>query len=513
MNRLSMVGVFAMLAAIAGGGYWYWQKAEADNAKKGVVVAEGKDAKGGDKDAKGGGKDAKGKGKGKGRGGPVPVRTVSVKRQPMPVVIDAVGSVESEHSVAVRPQVGGILTAVSFKEGDYVRQGQVLFRIDSRPMQVSVAQTQAAVTRDEAQLAQARAQEQRLRPLAEKEYITRQEYDVAATQVKSLEATVTANKAVVDAARLQLSYSEIKAPISGRTGSLNVKAGNLVAAGTGGAPLVQINSTKPIMVVLAVPQRNLDDIRKVGKEQFKVQVTPAGGSGVAATGNLVFIDNAVNPATGTIQVKARIKNDKEELWPGQFVSGRIILRVEEDAVTVPEGAVQPGQDGPFVFVVREGRARARNVTVDRQLGPQVVIAKGLKGDEQVVIEVPPTLTDGSQITLAGEGKGGKGGKGKGKAAEGGEEAKPTDGAAPEEGGKKGGKGGKGKGKAAEGGEEAKPADGAAPDEGGKKGSKGGKGKAGDASDSGAKSDSGGAPTGGDGKARGGKPAADEPPKG
>ena len=210
MNRLSMVGVFAVLAAIGGGGYWFWQKSEAEDAKKGAVVAAGKDGK----EAQGGkgGKDGKeAKGKGKGRGGPVSVRTTTAKRQPMPVVIDAVGSVESEHSVSVRPQVGGTLTSVRFKEGDYVKQGQVLFTIDSRPMQVSVAQTQAAVTRDEAQLAQSRAQEERLRPLADKEYITRQEYDVAATQVKSLEATVTANKAVVDAAKLQLSYSQITA--------------------------------------------------------------------------------------------------------------------------------------------------------------------------------------------------------------------------------------------------------------------------------------------------------------
>lgn len=418
MNRLSMVGLFAVLAAMAGGGYWYWQKSEAD-AKAKAVVADGKEGKAAT-GAKGG-KDAKGKGKG--RGGPVAVRTTTAKRQAMPVVIEAVGTVESEHSVAVRPQVSGTLTAVNFKEGDYVKQGQVLFRIDSRPMLVSVAQTQAAVARDEAQLAQARAQEQRLRPLAEKEYITRQEYDVAATQMKSLEATVTANKAVVDAARLQLSYSEIAAPISGRTGSLNVKAGNLVAAGTGGAPLVMINSTRPILVALSVPQRNLDEIRRIGtKEPLKVEITPAGGSGVAAMGRLVFIDNTVNPSTGTILVKARVINEKEELWPGQFVSARIILRVEDDAITLSENAVQPGQDGPFVFVVKDGRARAQNVTVDRQLGPQMVISKGLKGDEQIVIEVPPTLTNGSQVTLAGEG-GGKGGKGGGKGGKG----KPKDG--------------------------------------------------------------------------------------
>lgn len=397
MKRLSMILVFGLIAAVAGGGYWYWQKSGAGSDK--AVAADAKKAKG----------------KGRGKGGPISVRTTTVKRQAMPVVIEAVGSVESEHSVAVRSQVNGTLTAVNFKEGDYVKQGQVLFRVDSRPMQASVAQTKAALARDEALLAQARAQEERLRPLAQKEYITRQEYDVAATQSKSLEATVAANRAVVDAAQLQLSYTEITSPIAGRTGSLSVKEGNLITAGTGGTPLVVVNSTKPILVALSVPQQRLDDIRQIwGKRDLKVQIFPSGSVGKMTDGTLVFIDNSVNPATGTILVKARAKNENEELWPGQFVSARIILRVEEDAMTLPEGAVLPGQDGPFVFVVKDGRARVQNVTVDRQLDGNSVISKGLKGDEQIVIEVPPTLVDGSQVVLRGEGEGRGQGKGKGK---------------------------------------------------------------------------------------------------
>lgn len=406
MNRLSMVGTFCVVAAVVGGGYWFWQKSSATpGGDKGKAVAQGKEAKG----------------KGKGKGGPVTVRTTNAARKAMPVVIDAVGSVESEHSVAVRTQINGTLTSVNFKEGDYVRQGQVLFTIDSRPMQASVAQTQAAVMRDKAQLEQARAQEARLRPLAEKEYISRQEYDVAATQTKALEATVAANSAVVEAARTQLSYAQLTAPISGRTGGLTVKAGNLLFAAAASAPLVTINSTKPIMVAMSVPQRSLDDIRSVlGKRELKVEISPSGGGAQIATGTLVFVDNAVNPTTGTILVKARVKNENEELWPGQFIAGRIILRVEDDAVTVPESAVQPGQEGPFVYVVKDGRANLQYVTVDRQIGREVVISKGLKGDEQLVVEVPPTLTNGSQVTLGGSGKGGsdsgKGGKsGKAKA--------------------------------------------------------------------------------------------------
>ena len=423
MRRLSILLVFGLIAAVGGGGYWYWQKSNAG---------------GGDK-AKSEGKAESKKGKGKGKGGPVAVRTITVKRQAMPVVIDAVGSVESEHSVAVRPQVNGTLLAVNFKEGDYVKQGQVLFSVDSRAMQASVAQTQAAAMRDEAQLAQARAQEARLRPLADREYITRQEYDVAATQMKALEATVAANKAIVQAAQLQLSYGQITSPIAGRTGGLSVKAGNLVTGGTGGAPLVVVNSTKPILVALSVPQRNLNDIReRWGKQELKVEIAASGGDASIATGTLVFIDNSVNPTTGTILVKARVKNENEELWPGQFVSARIVLRVEDDAMTLPEGAVQPGQDGPFVFVVKDGRAQVRTVTVDRQLGEQVVVSKGLKGDERIVIEVPPTLTGGSQVTLRAEGEGeskekgkGKGGKGKkDKAAEAGKAERGEKGSEP-----------------------------------------------------------------------------------
>jgi len=402
--------VFVVLCLAGGGGYYWWSKQPVRS--------------GGDGKAEVAKAEAKGKGK-KGRGGPVTVRTITPKRQAMPVLIDAVGSVESEHSVAVRPQVGGVLTAVLFKEGDYVKAGQVLFQIDQRPMQAAVAQSSAAVKRDEAQLTQAQAQEGRLRPLVEKDYVTKQEYDVAATAAKSLEATVSANRAALEQAQLQLAYGRIVAPISGRTGSLNVKAGNLVAAGTSGPPLVVINSTRPILVSLPVPQRYLEDVRKYwGTPDLRVEIAADRGGATLVEGKLVFIDNAVNPSTGTILLKAQVPNEKEELWPGQFLAARIVLRVEKDAMVLPEGAIQPGQEGPFVFVVSDGRARIKSIVVDRQVNDQVVIAKGLNGDEQVVIDVPPTLAPNSPVVIGGgDGKGaGKGkGKGKGKPAEGGGE--------------------------------------------------------------------------------------------
>ena len=412
MKLLVKILLIACVIGAAGGFYWW----KTQPAAKPTEAAAGKASK------------AEGKGAGKrGGGGPVSVRTVAVSREAMPVVIDAVGTVESEHSVAVRPQVNGVLTAVLFKEGDRVKQGQSLFSIDSRPMQASVDQARSALARDQAQLAQAKEQEARLRPLMQKEYITRNDYDVAATQVKSLEAVVAANGAVLEQTQLQLSYAHIKAPISGRTGSLSVDAGNLVTGGTGGSPLVVINSTQPITVALSVPQRFLEDVRRYwNTPDLKVQISRNPGGPAIAEGALVFIDNTVNPTTGTILLKARFKNEKEELWPGQFVAARIILKVEKDALVLPEGAVQPGQDRPFVYVIRDNKAAMQEVRVARQIGNKVVIDKGLNGDEQVVIDVPLALTVGAQVVVRApddgkgkdaedkSGKRGKDGKEKGK---------------------------------------------------------------------------------------------------
>ena len=382
--------IFLVIFVLGGGGIYWWTKQTGTSAES--AKAEGKSGRRG--------------------GGPIAVTAVKVTRAAMPVVIDAVGTVESEHSVAVRPQVSGVLEAVLFKEGDRVKEGQPLFQLDARPMRAAVDQARAALTRDQAQYAQAQAQEARLRPLMEKDYVTRQEYDVAATQAKALESTVNANKAGLEQAQLQLSYATIVAPIGGRTGSLSVRAGNLVTGGTGGAPLVVINSMQPILVSLSVPQRYLEDVRKVwGNADLRVDISPNPGAPAVAQGQLIFIDNTVNPTTGTITFKARVKNEKEELWPGQFIAARIVLRVEADAIVLPEAAVLPGQDGPFVYVVRDGRAKVQKVTVDRQIGERMVISAGLDGSEEVLINVPPSVTDGSQVTMRGEGKeGGKDGK-------------------------------------------------------------------------------------------------------
>jgi len=427
----ALVKTLLVICVLAAGSGLYWWQTQANT--KSADAGSGKTAKADGK------AEGKGKGKGSGRrggaGGPISVRVVEVARQNMPVVIDVVGTVESEHTVAVRPQVVGVVEAVMFKEGDFVKEGQALFRVDPRPAQATVDQVRATVARDQAQLVQARAQEARLRPLMEKDYITRSEFDVAATQVKALEATAEASRASLEQAQVQLSYSLIKAPISGRTGGLAIKAGNLVTTGNGAPTLVIINRTQPILVSLGVPQRYLEEIRRYwNTPELKVQISPNPAAPVVAEGTLVFMDNTVNPTTVTITLKARVKNDKEELWPGQFVAARIVLKIEKDAVVLPESAVQPGQNGPFVYVVRDGKAAMQEVQVSRQIGNMVVIAKGLNGGEQAVTDAPPSLADNSPVVLRGAGapEGGgqageaKGkGKGKGKPEEAGKEATET----------------------------------------------------------------------------------------
>ncbi|MGQ0524759.1 MAG: efflux RND transporter periplasmic adaptor subunit [Betaproteobacteria bacterium] len=407
MKRLVMVLVFLTIGAAAAGGYWYWQKSASDAAAQSATKEKGKGA-----------------GKGRGGGGPISVRVARATTKPMPILIEAVGTVEPEQSVQVRAQVSGVLQSVLFKEGDKVKAGQQLMQIDPRTYQAQYNQALAALARDKAQLENARAQQERLEPLLKREFITRQEYDVAVTSTKSLEATMQANQAAAEQARIQLEYTRIAAPISGRTGALAVKPGNLVAAGagSGGAPLVTINSTDPILVSFSIPERQLDEIRRFQHEKdMRIEILPDRISSPVASGKLVFVDNTITPQTGTVVLKTRVANDVEVLWPGQFVNVRIVLTVEPDAIVVPEAAVQPGQEGSFVYLVdEENKVQVRPVKVSRQIGGDVVIAAGVKPGDRLITEIPQALQPGLTVRVAGaEGKGGGSGKEKGKKGKGG----------------------------------------------------------------------------------------------
>lgn len=395
MKRVWMALIFVCLAAGGYGAWWWWQSGSANAS----VSKSGK------------------AGKGKGKGGTLTVKAAKAVAKPMPVMIEAVGTVEPEHSVQVRAQVSGVLQSVQFKEGDTVKAGQLLFQIDPRTFEASYRQAQAQLARDTAQLENAKVQQERLEPLLKREFITRQEFDVAVTSTKSLEATVAADRALVEQARIQLEFSRIYAPISGRTGSLAIKPGNLVPTAGGGVPLVTINSTDPILVAFSIPERQLDEIRQHQHEkEMRIEILPDRNSPPAAEGKLVFIDNIVTPQTGTVLLKTRVDNKKEVLWPGQFVSVRIVLKVEPDAVVVSEAAVQPGQDGSFVYLIdEESRVQVRPVKISRQIGNEVVIASGVKPGDQVITEIPQALQAGAPVRVAGaEGRPGEKKKGKGK---------------------------------------------------------------------------------------------------
>jgi membrane fusion protein, multidrug efflux system len=409
MKRLIMLLAFVAVGAAVAGGYWYWQ--QGGSAKGGAEKTKAKGGKGG-----------------KG-GATLTVSAVRAVSKPMPVLIEAVGTVEPEQSVQVRAQVSGVLQTIAFREGDRVKAGQVLFEIDPRTFRAQYNQALAALERDKAQLENAKAQQQRLEPLLKREFITRQEYDVAVTSAKSLEATVQAGQAAVEQARIQLDYARIVAPISGRTGQLAVRAGNLVPASGGGVPLVTINSTDPVLVGFSIPERQLEDIRRYQNEKdMRIEILPDRSGPPAATGKLVFVDNTVTPQTGTVLLKTRVDNQKEVIWPGQFVNVRVVLTVEPEAIVVPEVAVQPGQSGPFVYLVdADSKVEVRPVKVSRQLGSEVVIAEGIKAGDHVITEIPQALRPGATVRLAEEaggggekrkGKGGKKGEGKGKAADG-----------------------------------------------------------------------------------------------
>ena len=400
MKRLTMLLIFVVVGAIGGGAYWYWSQ----GASGASAEAQGK-----------------GKGKGKGRGGPLTVKAALAVVKPMPVVVEAVGTVEPEHSVQVRAQVSGVLQSVLFKEGDSVKAGQLLFQIDPRTYQAQYSQALAQAARDKAQLENALAQQERLEPLLKREFITRQEYDVAVTSAKSLEATVHADQAVAEQARIQLEYSRIRAPISGRTGTLAIKPGNLVPAAGSGVPLVTINTMDPILVSFSIPERQLEDIRRYQNDkEMRIEILPDRNAPAVAEGKLIFIDNTVTPQTGTVLLKTRVPNAKELIWPGQFVNVRIVLTIEPEAVVVPEAAVQPGQDGSFVYLIDEAsKVKVQPVKIARQLGGDVVIASGVKAGDRVITEIPQALQAGATVQVGeredsakgepgkGQGKGGK----------------------------------------------------------------------------------------------------------
>jgi multidrug efflux system membrane fusion protein len=287
-----------------------------------------------------------------------------------------------------------------FKEGQDVKKGQQLFTIDPRPFEAALRQAEANMQRDNAQLKNLREQVRRYAELVEKQYVSREQYDLIKTNADAAEAVVEADKAAVENAKVQLSYCYIYSPVTGRVGSLLVNEGNLVRVNDG-APLVIINQVNPINVTFSVPEQHLSDLKRhMNTGQLKVDASFQSDDGRPEQGRLEFVDNAVDRSTGTIKLKATFANTERRLWPGQFINVALTLTTQPDAVVIPSEAVQVGQEGQHVFVVQpDKRVEVRPVTLGTTSGGEAVIIKGLAAGEQIVREGQFLLGPGSRIEI------------------------------------------------------------------------------------------------------------------
>jgi multidrug efflux system membrane fusion protein len=328
----------------------------------------------------------------------VPVTVVTAVQKSMPLQIEAVGTVEPYSTVSVRSQVTGAITKVHFKEGDDVKEGDLLFTVDPRPFEATLKQAEANLVKDQAVLANAREQSRRYAELVKKQYVSQEQYDQIKTNADAIEATVEADKATVENAKVQLSYCRIFSPVTGRTGSVLVNEGNVVRTNDA-TPLVTINQVTPIYVTFALPEQTLPQIksRMAGGKLTVQAVLPQGQQ--PEQGDLSFIDNMVDRTTGTIKLKGTFRNGERRLWPGQFVKA-VLKLADQDAVVVPSDAVQTGNQGQQVFVVRNDSAvDVRPVVVSRSLNGESVIEKGLQPGERVVTDGQFLLGPGSRVQV------------------------------------------------------------------------------------------------------------------
>jgi multidrug efflux system membrane fusion protein len=333
----------------------------------------------------------------------VPVSVTKVKRTSVPYVVTANGVAEPMQTVAVESQVNGILNRVTFAEGQDVQAGQVLFEIDSRPYVAVLEQARGQLARDVAQAANARRDAARYAALVKEGYVTTSQADQAEATAASAAATVEADRATVARAALDVANSTVRAPISGRTGSLLVRQGNLVKANSD-PPLVIINQIQPILVRFSVPQSQFPDIQRYyrGGNALLVRATPSEGSGSTLSGTLAFVDNNVDSTTGTVLLKARFANPEGSLWPGQYTNVQLQLFVDPNALTLPAPAVMTGQQGTYVYTVDStGSAKQSPVQVSRTVDSLSIISTGLKEGEQVVVDGQSRLVPGSKVTIKG----------------------------------------------------------------------------------------------------------------
>jgi multidrug efflux system membrane fusion protein len=331
----------------------------------------------------------------------IPVTAGTVAAVDVPVFLQGIGTVQAYNMVAIKSRVDGQIVKVDFKEGQDVKAGDPLFQIDPRPYQAALQQAQAAKQKDEAQLAGAQLDLERYEKLIGSGYQTRQSYDNQKALVSQLQAAIKGDEAQIDNAKLNLGYADIRSPIDGRAGARLVDKGNLVRSGDN-STLVTISEIKPIFVSLTLPQEALNDIRENhGKSPLVVQAYSGDGKKQLAEGKLTMIDNAVDQTTGTIRLKARFDNEEERLWPGGFVSARVVLSVRKDAATVPSQTVQQGPNGYYAYVIKpDDTVERRAVDVASIQDGIAVVTKGLSPGERVVVDGQYRLTNGARVKIS-----------------------------------------------------------------------------------------------------------------
>jgi membrane fusion protein, multidrug efflux system len=315
-----------------------------------------------------------------------PVVVAVAEQRDVPVQLSAIGNVESYQTVQIRSQVNGQIQSIFFKEGQDVHKGQLLFQLDKKPFQADLEKAQGMLQHDEAQAANSRLQAERYNVLEMQGVASKEQADQVRAQAKADASAVYADKAAVDAAKVQLQYTDIKAPIDARTGALLMNVGNLVKAND--TPfLVQLNQVTPIYATFSIPENQLDAVRKLAAGNLKVLAFPKGQNTNPAEGKLTFIDNGVDMQTGTVKLKATFANKDRRLWPGQYVDVVLNLSTRKQAVLVPTKAIQTGQQGQYVYVVTpQSTAESRNVETSGTYQNSTVIAGGVSAGERVVVD-------------------------------------------------------------------------------------------------------------------------------
>jgi multidrug efflux system membrane fusion protein len=326
------------------------------------------------------------------------------EQSPTPILVTAIGTVQSIATVMIKSRVDGEIAKVHFEEGQEVKEGDVLFSLDDRAVRAQLQQAEANLERDRAQLERFKLEVTRQTELKSRGVASAQKLEDVTTSVAVSEATVRASEATLESARVNLNFTTIRAPITGRTGSVALKRGNVVKAvdtAAAAVPLVTITQLRPIYVAFTAPEWYLADLRTaMKKSSVPVLVTVPGQANAPVTGALTFIENQVDATTGTISLKARFANDDDRLWPGQFVNVTLTLGLQENAVVVPSAAIQVGPNGPYVFVIRQdSTVELRLVKPDRVVGDKTVVADGMAAGERVVVDGQLRLGNGTRVTV------------------------------------------------------------------------------------------------------------------